>query len=467
VVCAFAAWVAVCAPAEAQSQRPTGGPFSGLFRTSRQDQPQTLDLRASAFTAWDDNVLAQIPSGFGGINDTTNVDPRTLKPGVGSGFQADLVYGLRKSGTRSQFSLNGDAAVQQFAAGLDSGALWFQSYNASTSLRTSITNKTSVLLGASSSYQPYYQYAPFLKSTTGEDSPVGSDHGFAVDSAFVRSYVASAAVENRFSKRSGISAGVDWQHYDVLQTENLSVDTRIARVGFNHSLTRKLGFHLGYGVQESRGYTSNPDAKPVQSQFLDVGINYGDGLTLNLSRRTILTLRIGAGIAKNGDPASVVTTGKSTAFVVDGSATLSRSLGRTWGTSVGYVRGTSYTVGFPQPMVTDSLSAGIGGELATRLHFSAGAGATRGQQLFAESGGDLVSYSASTRLTYGLFSHLGLYAQASYYRFSIPSGFLTNFPFVPKLDRRSVSVGLTTWVPLIKHRRVRRDSGDPTPTGQP
>jgi hypothetical protein len=112
------------------------------------------------------------------------------------------------------------------------------------------------------------------------------------------------------------------------------------------------------------------------------------------------------------------------------------------------------------------VNAGIGGPLARRLQFSAGAGASRGQQTFGSSGSSIVSYTASTRLTYAVFTHLGLYGQASYYRFSIPPGF-ANFGFVPQLDRRSASVGLSTWLPLIKQRRAPRDTGSQTATGQP
>jgi hypothetical protein len=97
---------------------------------------------------------------------------------------------------------------------------------------------------------------------------------------------------------------------------------------------------------------------------------------------------------------------------------------------------------------------------------SAGAGATRGQQLFSQSSGSMFTYSASTRLTYGLFTYLGLYGQASYYRYSVPADFFNTLGILPNLNRRSVSVGLTTWIPLIKQRRARRDSGQTT-TGQP
>jgi hypothetical protein len=150
---------------------------------------------------------------------------------------------------------------------------------------------------------------------------------------------------------------------------------------------------------------------------------------------------------------------------VTGNATLSRSIGRTWGTSIGYVRGIQYIVGFPEPLSTDGANAGIGGPLMSRLQFSAGAGASRGQRVFSQAGGSLVSYTASTKLTYGLFKNLGLYGQASYYKFSVPSDFAIA-GIMPNLDRRSVSVGLSTWFPLIKPGRGSRNPPQ-TSAGEP
>jgi hypothetical protein len=71
-------------------------------------------------------------------------------------------------------------------------------------------------------------------------------------------------------------------------------------------------------------------------------------------------------------------------------------------------------------------------------------------------------------LTVALFKSLGLYTQASYYKYSVPEDFYT-FGFTPKLDRRSVSAGLTAWLPLIKPPRVRRtdDPMQPNSIGQP
>ena len=441
-----------------------GGPFSGLFSGSPRDQPHTLDVRASGFAAWDDNPLAQSP-GAGAGTDPFSVDPRFIKPGVASGFQGSAAYAFRRTGTRSQFQFTADSGLQQFENGLGNEPFRFYDYSVATGFTTKVTNKTSVSVGATSGYAPYFRYAPFLKNTTNEDSPVASDYGFAVDSAFVRSSSAAASIENRFTRKSGVSAGVGWEQRVMPGNDSANTDMRSAHLTFSHNLTRKFSFHLGYGIQESR-YAFAPDLRPAFTHNLDIGIGYGDGLTLTFARHYTLSLSIGASLAKNGDPAVVASTGKQTAFVVNGGATLSRPIGRNWGASLGYSRGTSYVVGFLQPVTMDSANASIGGALATRLNISAGGGASRGQQLFTESGGNLVTYTASTKVTYGLFSFLGIYAQASYYRFSIPPDYLTSFQFVPQLNRRSVSVGLSTWVPLIKQRRARQDPAV-LATGQP
>jgi len=460
MVCAVAACLAVGSPAAAQ--RPVGGPFTGLIKGSPKDQPQTLDVMGSAFTGWDDNVLAQTPFGGG---DNPFQDPRLIKPGQTNGFQGSVAYGFRKAGTRSQLNVTGDASIQQYGAGLSSGASTFHSYSASARLRTSVTNKTAFSLSTSASYLPYYRYAPFLANTMSEESPVSSDIGYAVDSEMVRSFTAGASVENRLTKKSNILAGIGWEQRVIPGEQDASLDMRTASVGFNHALTRKLGFHVTYMLQESRnGF--NRDVEPVHSHLMDIGLGYGDGVTLSFGRHYTLNMSLNTGIAKNGDPASVVTTGKSTAFIVGGVANLSRSIGRTWGASIGYGRDTHYMVGFSQLVTSDSANTGIGGPITDRLLFSAGAGATRSHLVFAESSEPLISYTASTRLTFALFRHLGLYAQASYYRYSIPPGFI-NFGFAPDVDRRSASAGLSAWLPLIKPPRKRTDSSNQPPTGQP
>jgi hypothetical protein len=255
----MAACVAVAAPVAAQSQSPppSGNPFAGLFRGSPKEQPHTLDVTGSAFASSGDTLPGAVPPG-------NFSDPLAAQGlGIADGFQGAISYGFRRTGPRSGFNFAGNAGAQQFAGG-SRDPMRFYNYSASTGLTTKVSTKTTLSFGAASAYAPFFQYAPFLRSTTSEESPVGSDYGFAVHSVMVRSTGASASVENRFSKKSSISAGLGWEQRTSPDSPEADVDARTVRAAFSHNLTRKLGFHVGYGITESR-YKLNPDAKPVRS----------------------------------------------------------------------------------------------------------------------------------------------------------------------------------------------------------
>jgi hypothetical protein len=247
---------------------------------------------------------------------------------------------------------------------------------------------------------------------------------------------------------------VNWTQ-QVLTADNRTIETQSAGMRYNHNITRKLSFYVGYQLSQSQ-YPESGGA-PFRYGNVDIGLGYGDGLVLSLGRYTTLSMNFGVSLAKNGDPVSIAKNGKQTQFFVNGAATLSRSLSRTWSASLGYSRGVTYALGFTEPFYTDSATAGLGGQVVDRLFFSLGAGASRGQQIFSE-GGSLTAYTGSARLTYGLFTRVGLYAQASYYKYAVPLSIEQSFAFLPQLERRSVSAGVTTWFPLIKP--PRRQTGD-------
>ena len=438
-------------------------PFSGLFRGSPRDQPHKLDISGSAFGAWDDNALGQLPggsgSGFAGAGGG-GFSPfaQNIKPGIATGFQGAANYGFHGGNRRTSVSLAANGSFQVFESSASERRLTFENYDANAAFATGLTSKISLSLAAGTSYAPFYQYAPFLKSTMSADSPVGSDYGFAVDWDWARSTSAGATITDQFTKRSSVSGTVNWNE-QILTTTDRVIDTQGAGVRFSHNVTRKLIFTLGYTMSESRFTESGVRGAPFRYGNVDVSLGYGDGLTFRFARYYTLSLNVGASIAKNGDPESVAKTGRSTQFLVTGSATLSRSIGRTWEGSLNYNRGVTYMVGFTEPFSGDSASAGLGGPVVQRLFFSLGAGASRSQAVFSQNG-YLVAYSSSARLTYGLFSNVGLYAQASYYKYSIPEAELQTLGFTPQLGRRSVSAGVSTWLPLIKPPRARRVPND-------
>jgi hypothetical protein len=477
---ACAATVALCAAAPAAAQQQAdAGPYGNLFRGSGKPQTQSLDLNAGLFGGYDDNLLAQ---GLG--NGTTNpFDPRFQVPGMITGLNSSAQYGYVhafRGRSGSQFRFGGGASVQEFT-GADKQALWVPNYGAATSFGTNFTPKISFTARLQASYAPYYQYVPFMTNRGGSSSaavstvvapadgaasgneptpeiplaavnptpsdvsPVGSDIGFATQSEFVATGTAGVALAYRLTKRASIS--VDGQVTESQVVGQARMEGRLAHGQASYKITKKVGVHVGYGLQDVHYIQDSAPNSRLQNHFVDFGIDYGDGHSFSFARYYTVSFSTGLSALRNGS---------ETFFRVDGSVTLARRIARTWSASIGAARGTSYILGFSDPIYTDSVNAAFGGQIAQRLNLSTGANYVRGQNAFSSASGTLISKTASARLTYGLNQHLGLYGQASYYQYDVPRDFFTTVDFLQNQNRRSASVGLTFWMPLINQRTARQ-----------
>lgn len=465
LVCAVAVALAAASPAAAQGAN--GGPFAGLFGGGTKGD-QSLDLRGGFFGTYDDNLLAQAPNG----GDPLSFDPRLQSRGLASGFNSSLSYGFGHVGhgrSRSLFQFGAVAAVSEFSTGLSAGTLWSPSSQANAAFSTNLTPKISIQVRANAGYAPYYQYAPFLNNvspstvvpadtsttassdtaaenipalpnTTPQVNPVNSDTGFATSSNWVSTVAGSAMITDRFTRRTGISADVGADQEQIIGRAH--VLNEYAHSQLSHNLTRKLSVHIGYGLLQSE-YTN--EGGPTQRTFnhlVDFGADYGDGGRFTFGRYYTLTFSTGL---------STLHQGNQTAFNLNGAVNLSRSIGRSWSASIGAARATQYVLGIVQPLLTDSINAGFGGEILPRLQFTAGGGYMRGQQAFFASDSAIQSKSVSSKLTFALARYMGLYAQYSYYQYDIPAGFF-QLDFPRNFNRRMATVGLTFWAPIINQR---------------
>jgi len=475
--------LSAAAPAAAQqtdaSPYGNAGPYGNLFRGAGKPQPQSLDVRGGLFGGYDDNLLAQAPDS----GQTNPFDPRFQVPGLTTGFSSSATYGYTHashSRSASQFRFGSTAAVQEFT-GADKKPFWVHNYSAGSAFATNLTPKVAFTANLQASYAPYYQYVPLLNGTSSSTSipatvpvdgtatdnggvpeapvvtpnpvdpifsPSGSDVGFATESRFVGTLSAGASITNRFTKRASITAEGHITETEAFGQNQARVEDRLARGLVNYMVTRKVGVHAGYGIQDVRYIQDTQPDNRLQNHLIDFGIDYGDGGSFTFARYYNFSFGTGVSALRNGD---------QTFFRLEGNATLTRRLGRTWAASTGAARGTSYIVGFTDPIFTDSVTAGVGGQLGPRMQLSAGANYARGRSAFSSSSaGTLVSRSASTRLTVGINQHLGLYGQYSYYQYDVPDGFFTTVAFTQHQHRRSASVGLTFWLPLINQPTARQ-----------
>ena len=446
-------------PPQPNGQKP---PYWGLFGGGSKDQPHSLDVNATVSGVYDDNLAAQLPGSPYGNG--VPIDPRYAQAGVGYGFTGDALYGFRKTGRRDSVKFDANAGIHEFSGALGD-AIWMRTLGVNGQYRHDFTPKITMSASGGVSDAPYYQYAPFIHGTIAAPGPAGKDTGFATNAPNVMQSTGTFSVEDRFSKRSNITFAALTEHHDSPDFGPISLDRQSVRGIVTHNILKQLAVHVGY-VYEKTDY-ANSLAEPYVSQGLDIGLGYGDGITIRIGRYYTLSLGIGTSIARNGSVHYAEQGQAEYRFLVNGYATLDRSIGRTWNAYASFVQDTQHVLGFTQPIYTSTALAGISGPIAKRLNFSGGAGAARGQQIFSTSttGGSLVSYNASARLTYAIMSNLALYSQVSYYKYGTPSDF--SFPlFLPNLERRSISVGLSTWVPLIKPPRRAR-TNEPQETGQP
>ena len=117
-------------------------------------------------------------------------------------------------------------------------------------------------------------------------------------------------------------------------------------VFYTHQIWRKLNFHASFYRTQVRLSESEGWSEPIQS--LDLGLDYNDGLTFQLSRHTTLSLAASLGSIRTL-PAG------TTQYRLLGNAVLSHTMYRTWVASTGVARNLAFVATFKQPVLYDTV----------------------------------------------------------------------------------------------------------------
>src|SRR5207247_8172570 len=144
---------------------------------------------------------------------------------------------------------------------------------------------------------------------------------------------------------------------------------------------------------------------------LDLGIDYSRALSF--SRHTKFSF---------GSGSSALTEAQRTRYVLTGSATLTREIGRTWNARLTARRGLQLLEGFSGPVLSDSVTATFGGAVSRRISFSSSAATSSGD--LGVTGGNrhysTVTGAAGVGVT--LTRRLAFEGQYSYYRHRFADG---------------------------------------------
>jgi hypothetical protein len=405
------------------------GPYSGLFGGQPdENRYQGLDLRASMFGAWDQNL-------YPASDASAQTDTRLRESGASGGASGTLLYDRR--GDRAVFLLNGTANAREYA----SDPTLVTAYQGGTQLTAKLTDRVNFNAGGAASYSPFFEFAPFLDPGAGATTvtPVTGNFGYAALAERNLGLNGTLGFTDNITRRTSLYINGNGSNYELLDDPANNVRSIGGRAGISHQLTRALGVHAAYG----RDQFTYAGSSPYINETIDVGVDYGD--TLSFARRTALTFSTStSAIRYVGD----------THYRLNGTARLTRGFSRSWSSFVGYDRATEFRIGFRAPLLTDSASAGLSGQLATRVQWSGGSGYTRGNIGFDSS--HFSSYSASSRLDFALTRALALYGQYAYYHYEVPPG-SSVLDFVPRFSRQVATVGLSVWVPLVNDVRPPKE----------
>ena len=405
------------------------GPFAGVLGSIADlEEGQTLDLRGSAHGAWDHQPTD--------ISDQLG-DDRFLASGLAGGVNGGLTHVFRSM--RGQWQSSANSAMRVYGTDSDSVAATFSGV---TGGNTKLGSRVSLSGAGGFSYSPYYEFAPGLDGRLSNAAAFGGGFGLATAAERNISTNATAGLGVQISRRDTFSVGVNTRRDRFLDQEDGSVKSWGGNASFNHLLTRALGIHAGFGREEVTYEFEN--RAPVRSDSIDIGLNYGD--TLNFSRRTALSF---------GTSTSAVRWEDDTHYRVNGSLTLTRAFGRTGSGSLSFERGNEFRAGFREPLLTDSINAGLSDQLGRRARWSAQAAYMRGNVGFdADESSRFNSVNAGAEVTMAVTRHLALYTDYMYYRYEVPAG-STVFSLLSNFSRQSISAGLTLWLPLINERTAR------------
>lgn len=421
----------LAAPASAQR---AAGPNEGVLGTTENaDARHTLTFRGSLFGAWDDMLTEDSSE-----NSDAEVDRRFLREGLAGGLQGGLRHARRSR--RTDWSSSVESALRLYGADDDAIAA---TLSGRTALTSNLNSRVGLALSGGWSYSPYYEIAPSYGTQAESVGSFGG--GFNVATAAERniSTDGSAGITVRLSQRDTFEVSGDARHWNFLDQPDSTVTSYGARARYRHSLSRALGIYGGYGREQ--GLYQFSDAGDLTTDSFDAGVDYGE--TLEFTRRTALSFSFSTSAIRWED---------DTHYRVNGSATLTRSFGRTGSGLLQYQRSVEPAGGFREPLLTDTFSGGVSDQIGRNASWSVNAGYVRGEVGFDDVSRRYDVFDAGGRVTRAVTRHLGIFGAYSYYRYDVPAE-TTVFTFLPKFSRQSLSMGLTVWAPLINDTRPPRD----------
>jgi hypothetical protein len=429
----FLAIGSATAPVYAQTPR-VDGPFAGLFGGDKQDSTQSLDARGSLSGLYQ---RANAPAG-----ESAFLDPVFQQSGTFAVAAGSLAYTYDRHGQNSTLTAYGTGSVADYS--VDPGSL-AAGFRGGMGLTTNLTRKVTFGSSATVAYSPFFNFgalgfgaAPGTPPPIGDQSIPGSGLvGTGISSRNI-GVDGTVSVTDALSRKSNIAVSGGANATYMLDNPDSDVSWYSAAVTFRHLLSRTLEFHLGYNHSVSASHA--PNVQSYQSDGIDVGLGYGDSLAI--TRRTTLGFGTSTGLYHSA--------ASSTTFRVNGNVSITHTMGRTWSAFAGYVRDANFVPGFQDLVLSDSVTASLGGLIAPKVRWTSSVWWSRGE-IGLDSSTHYTNEWATSTMSFALTRALALYGQYSFNQYQTPANSST-IVRLTDFSRHTVSAGVSALLPIFNTR---------------
>lgn len=349
------------------------------------------------------------------------------------------------SATFAQRSSRLEARIRTNATQLQ----YFQSpYNGGTAVDTSgsLTFRvaTRLVLNGSVShvYSPYFQYHPQAFSWTADGVLVPPLNPYVATVIETNSYHAGGGVSIPYSKRSSLAASFHRSETRFLKHREFDQTMSAVRGNWSRQLNRDFRLKFGYGRDQAR---ARAGGEYVFETF-DAGVDF-----------TRTSIRHRLSLSMNTQPSMVTTPQYGRQYRLNGALMLTRGFQRTWQVGVNLHRNTDFVPGFADPLLSDTFGLRLSGLMSRSVELVLQADAGRGQLSFHSGAATFAMASSRAQFNVALARRVGVFFQHALFYYDLPRSASSVAP-VTSLASQTVTIGLTTWIPVYTRERSPSDT---------
>jgi hypothetical protein len=405
------------------------GPFGGLFG-------RTPERIGREFTAFD------LRTSFGGQYDDAIYGGDSLQPGgpLRSGVigGVNTALGFQRETDRTTVKLTSSVTHQEYvrdrfgATSLDAGA----------EVSGKLTTRLTLDAGANYLRSPFFHLQPSLARPSPLTAIAIPNNPHAVRALITEGADGRVGFSSQYTKRSTLSMSISRRQVRFVDEPGSNFAANALRATWRRRTTRSFSLRAGYGREDI--HQNQAAGAEYTHEVIDVGADFDR--ELSLTRRTTLSFNTQTSIIKEG----------RRRYRLNGHLGLTKYFQRTWRVSVSGVRDTEFLPGFDRPLFSDAVVASVSGMVARRSDWSTMVSAGRGEFGFDETPGRFTTATATTRLNLAVSRHIGVFADYSLYFFKLPPQ-STGLAGVGQMNRQTITLGMTAWLPIINHMRAPRD----------